>query len=605
MLQALSHPSRLALRALSSVSSLGRTQARDRSQQNRARLLSVPLVLIFAGDALAQSVIYEIDGAADGDEYGHSVSGAGDVNADGFDDFIVGSPLDDYAGPDTGRAVIYSGVDGSVIHTFNGVSFFDQLGYSVGAAGDVNADGHDDVIVGAPLHDGNGTDAGAAFIYSDFDGSVLEIHYGATDAGRLGHSVSGAGDVNSDGTPDVIVGAPLHSVGGDPRGRAVVFSGADGSTLWEWVGANNDDETGFAVRGVGDLSGDGFHDVIVGEPGYQSDDGRARVFSGQSGTSLFGLSTVGGRSGASVGGGGDVDGDGTPDVVVGSPAWINERGYVRVFSGQGGGVLRSLNTPEDALDRWGHAVDMVGDLNGDGHSDLAVGIQFGDAGSLNCGSVYVYSGKDWSLFYRLDGLASGDQFGSVVSVAGDVDGDGFTDLISGAPFSSAGLDTTGSVRVTSGLGGGGPISPYCLGDGTQAACPCVNYGSAGSGCQNSTTDGARLTWTGTHFVTNDDLVFHVSNVRPNQTSVLIQGSTAISMTFRDGLLCTGNPTHRVEYMTFDSQGTTSSSSSIVTEGNVHSGDTRYYQVWYRDPNLLSPCGALSNFTNGVKVIWRF
>ena len=89
-----------------------------------------------------------------------------------------------------------------------------------------------------------------------------------------------------------------------------------------------------------------------------------------------------------------------------------------------------------------------------------------------------------------------------------------------------------------------------------------------------------------------------------QPSVLVQGGSVIALPFRDGLLCTGNPTERMEYFFFDAQGVGSSANSIVEAGNFEPGDIRYYQVWYRDPGGVSPCDTHSNLTNGVKVVWR-
>ncbi len=136
-------------------------------------------------------------------------------------------------------------------------------------------------------------------------------------------------------------------------------------------------------------------------------------------------------------------------------------------------------------------------------------------------------------------------------------------------------------------------------------CPCANSpAESGVGCANSLDRGAGLTANGTSLVADDAMVFRVRRARPHQPGMLVQGGSRVTVPFKDGILCVGNPTERLEVLQLDAEGAGASTVSVVTAGHVQPGDVRYYQVWYRDPGSASPCSGGSNFTQAVEVSWQ-
>jgi hypothetical protein len=381
---------------------------------------------------------------------GRSIAGAGDVDKDGCADVIVGgwrlAPQSQF---DAGRAVVFSGRTGQVLLKFSGENPGDGFGYAVDGAGDINGDGYADLVVGAMWNDAGGGNAGRAYVFSGRDGSVLHVFTGESAEDALGVAVSGAGDVNGDGSPDVIVGAYRGWADGEANGLAYVYSGQDGSVLYKLTAGEFSDEFGYSVSGAGDLNRDGYDDVIVGArgggrvpPHGTTGPGRAYVYSGRDGALLHVLE---GESpddlfGFSVSGGMDVNADTYPDVIVGAVrhSYATHRiGRVYVYSGRTGELIRTWSGQQAGvgLGQW---VDGVGDIDGDGFGDVIAGKMITERLDADAGAVYLFSGRTGALLFTFMGERPGDCFGRTACGLGDINGDGLPDIGVAAPKSDAG-----------------------------------------------------------------------------------------------------------------------------------------------------------------------
>ena len=407
---------------------------------------------------------------------GVSVSGAGDVDGDGRDDLFVGAMGRDL---DAGAACLVLGpVTGTVDlsradATLVGEAANDLAGQSVSGAGDVNDDGHDDLLIGAWRNDEAGLGRGAAYVVlgpvtGTLDLSLADAKLVGEESGDwAGAVVSDGGDVNADGFADVLVGAYGNDEGGSGAGAAYLVLGPVTGSVdlslanAKLVGEDGGDDA-WIVAVAGDADGDGHDDLLVGA----RDAGSARLDAGAAylvlgpvtGTidlSIADAKLVGeagdGVSGAT--GAGDVDGDGHDDLLIGAPDSGGSRGAAYLVLSPVTGT-RNLSRADAKLvgeereDSAGHVSD-AGDVDADGHADILVGALFNNEGGMYAGAAYLVLGpvtgtRDLSRAdAKLVGEEQGDIAGSSVSGAGDVDADGRADIVVGSyeneerPYSGA------------------------------------------------------------------------------------------------------------------------------------------------------------------------
>ena len=415
---------------------------------------------------------------------GWSVAGAGDVNGDGFSDVIVSAPQFGNGQTNEGAAFVYFGGVGAFNVTPDAQLESNQVdayfGESVAAAGDVNGDGFSDVIAGAFLYDNGQIDEGAAFVYFGGTGAFNATPDGLLESNQtnsgFGYAVGGGSDLNGDGCADVIVGAYLYDSGQINEGVVGIYYGGSGSfdagidKLLESNRASA--EFGSSVAAVGDVNGDGYVDIIAGEILFdngQNNEGGAFVYFG--GTGAFETTPdahlesnqMNAGMGRSVASAGDVNGDGFADVIVGAPDFDNgqdDEGVAFIYLGGARGINTSVAAQLESNQvnaNFGRSVASAGDVNGDGFSDVIIGVRFFSNGQSAEGAAFIYFGGAGAFDpipdAQLESNQPGAQFGSSVASAGDVNADGFSDVIVGAPLYSNGADGEGAAFIYFGAPG--------------------------------------------------------------------------------------------------------------------------------------------------------
>lgn len=387
-------------------------------------------------------IIHEWRGEAVGDEFGWIARGIGDVDKDGVTDVAASATANLPMGTSKGKVYAYSGKSGKLLWKHEGAagSFF---GNTLEAAGDINKDGIPDVVVGAPGING-------FFVYSGIDGRELRKTVGDSSVADLGRGVAGVGDINKDGYADILASAPAAAIKGAGTGRVYVFSGKDGKVLMTLDGEAAGHNFGSTIG-----TGDGRHFVVGASGAGARSTGRIYAYDGLNPKPLFIQDSD--STGAALGAMfasvvGDVDGDGVADMyatdfanTINGPA----SGRAYIYSGKTGQTL-FVKSGNSAGEQVGIGAGRTGDINGDGRADFVVaGWQY--AGSAwSGGRVQVFSGKDGSLLQSFTGRVPGETLGFDAVGVGDVDGDGTTDFLLTSAWSVVNGVRSGRMYIVSG-----------------------------------------------------------------------------------------------------------------------------------------------------------
>ncbi|MEM6730507.1 MAG: FG-GAP-like repeat-containing protein, partial [Myxococcota bacterium] len=471
-----------------------------------------------SGAGLAATPAWSFEPNVANAELGQSVAGIGDVNGDGFGDVAVGAPGLGNGQDAEGRIYVFYGATIGLASTPDFTLESNEpgarLGEEVNGPGDVNGDGYDDFVVGAPTWTGALAEQGRAQLHlgseTGLSSAVDWVVEGSRIGARFGQVLGWAGDVNGDGYADLVVGMPAYSDGETGEGRVELYTGQPGglsdSPFWVFESDIANLALGAVATGVGDANGDGLADVLLGAPGYtngEANEGQFAVLPGSASGPVLGAPLIvvesnqaGAMLGASGASAGDLNGDGFLDVAMGAPSFDaagTDRGRVYLHHGAAAppALTEGIRLEADSADAFfGEFVESAGDVNADGFDDLIVGSYNYSGGQSEEGRAYLYLGgpngisssPDWT--YEPD--HAGDHFGTVVSAAGDVNGDGFADIIATGDEANYGSAWEGRAWVFLGSAGGLETTPVWT---AESNAFLAYYGWSASGVGDIDGDG--------------------------------------------------------------------------------------------------------------------
>ena len=549
---------------------------------------------------------YQFIGEAVGDLAGYSVSSAGDIDGDGVDDLLIGAEQNDDGGSNAGKAYLFlasSLTSGSVMnlsaadYVFVGREVDGELARVISSAGDVDGDGLDDVLL-SELSTVSGNDnVGKVYLFlgaSILSGSVninpsdADYEFVGENSQDYAISLSSAGDIDGDGLSDILIGAMHYDANGfSNTGKAYLILGSSlgvnseislSTADYSFIGENDGDNAGVTLSSAGDVDGDGLDDILIGAR-YNADGGtqagKVYLFFGSSlgAITQLPLSTadyffigeeVGDLAGQSLSGGEDVDGDGLDDILIGARHGdgLTDKGksYLIFASSLGLNTILDLSFVDysflgEADSDWsGCDVSLVGDVEGDGLSDILISASRNDDGGNNAGKTYLVLGASLGSVininlsnadYSFMGDGDDDQAAVLAKTVGDINGDGRADIFIGAPENVQGGAAAGKV-------------------GVFTACDYVEY--------PPTEPEISLSWTSGNYpiLETDELVCSASgSVDPNGDSVVYSYSwESDSGAIVAGATVSASETSIYEQWTctataFDNSSTSSSTESIT------------------------------------------
>ncbi len=387
----------------------------------------IPLMLL-----AAQGGGYDLEGGAHWDGYGRTAFFLQDITGDGVAEFGTSAFCQDSGGVNSGAVYLYDGATRTQLRRHIGPKCNVRLGEAACATGDLDGDGFEDYASGARYTDFNGSHCGSVYVWSGADGlEWLRIDGTAPDE-EFGTALASVGDLDGDGTRDLLVGMP-GAFG--RKGGARLHSGRTGALIRTHYGSATTGEFGAAVASLRDLDQDGYGDYAIASPSAYQGAGRVQVYSGATGVEI-GHRTGGAsnrRLGTTLVSPGDCDGDGYDDLLIGEPGLQ----AVHLYSPALDALIRSHELPRALGDRgFGRAVGRCGDVDNDFHADYLLGVpghwngvDYVAAG----GPALLVSGLDGSLLELFPPTGPDDGFGFALTGGEDLDGDRRPDYLIGAP----------------------------------------------------------------------------------------------------------------------------------------------------------------------------
>lgn len=544
------------------------------------------------------SAAHDLELALDGqdtDQLGRDVCGLGDVNGDGVPDLLVSRPGRTEAGHGRGGAIVLSGADWSTIHVIHAPIDSWYFGRTVGGGFDLDGDGKSEFIVADPIPDYVTGESSRVIVYSGADASVLHDltptgFAGTNPKQNFGGCAGGAGDLNDDGVDDFFISAHDGTFQSgtttlSKAGAVIGYSGVDGSELGRAWGPISFGRFGRAVIPIGDYDGDGHDDLAATAAGVG--DGMVYLLSGDDFsviTSFAGFDDSG-EFGWSIASLGDVNDDGVIDFAVGDQIWeedVYHVGRVSVMSGANGALLYHLVGPEYDS-QYGSELATLGDYDGDGVLDFAVGARRSDVMLEEGSAAFVHSGADGALLGALYGRGENDEFGYAIANLGDLNADGSTDFAVGSYYLDAWIGAPGRLYVYTGL---------C--DETTQYCDAL---------PNSSGLVAQVDVLGSRSIAANDCSIRVTQGPTHKFGVFFYGFTRDYTPFGAGRLCVGlgsTGIHRLKPPHMTSAAGALERDLDFTElplsggaGAITPGATAHFQFWFRDTGGFNLSSAVT------------